>query len=161
MNVIELKENDIYSFRYNEKEMKERFDPWHCFDGQLVVRGGKLIDTYWGIGSTDGAKAFTLSEALANGSLEFKCNLDEVDFCSEDDKKYYDEGDIINLSTQQGYYKRFARKKGSVRSKEKIFETLSYKIEEYKWDIKSKEYWVGIMEEDLKKVLQGDTNVYF
>lgn len=48
-----FKENDVFDFRYNEKELKKRFMSDHCFDGQLIVRKGRgekliLRDTYWG-----------------------------------------------------------------------------------------------------------------
>ena len=48
---VNLRINDVYSFQYNDAEVKKRFEPYHCFDEQLIVkkRNGKLIlkDTYW------------------------------------------------------------------------------------------------------------------
>src|SRR5690242_6119857 len=92
---LQFKVNDVFSFRYNEEEAKKKFEPYHCFDGQLVVKeiSGKLalVDTYWGSGDN---RRFTIEEAKKQGRLTFKCNLDEVEKADYNDVNYYNEEDI-------------------------------------------------------------------
>ena len=35
---VQFKVKDVFSFRYNEEETKKRFEPYHCFDGQFIVK---------------------------------------------------------------------------------------------------------------------------
>jgi len=118
---IDIKEGDVFKFRFNQ-EYLDKFplsDPYHCFDGQLVVvtkSDGNLIleDTYW----NGNRKKFKLDQLELNGTLTFVCNLNDVDECSESDVRYYNDNDIIDLSYQHGCYKRFVKRRGSKRSKE-------------------------------------------
>jgi hypothetical protein len=96
---MEIKLNDVYKFRYHEEvRNKKAFDPYWCFDGQLIVKENKnglyLEDTYW---SSDSRK-FTLEEALQDGILTFVCNLDDVIECREYNLQYYEDEDTFNLS---------------------------------------------------------------
>ena len=39
---MEIKLNDVYKFRYHEEvRNKKVFDPYWCFDGQLIVKENK------------------------------------------------------------------------------------------------------------------------
>ena len=77
---VQFNENDVFDFRYKPEEVKKRFEPYHCFDGTLVVKkysDGKifLVDTYWGGGDS---RTFTPEKAIEQGELTFLCNLDEM-----------------------------------------------------------------------------------
>lgn len=162
--------NDVYSFRYNEKESKNRFSPYHCFDGQLIVKqreNGKfyLVDTYWGskynqFTAYQDMKIKTIEQALEQGELTFRCNLDEVEEIKEWETAYYDDSDFYNLSYQSGCYKYFVKKKGAQRSKEKMLQSIKQKITdtEYKRDSAIRE--LQSLSDRLNKIESGDTTVY-
>jgi hypothetical protein len=158
---LQFKVNDVFSFRYNEEEAKKRFEPYHCFDGQLVVKeiNGKLVlvDTYWGSGDN---RRFTIEEAKKQGHLIFKCNLDEVEKADHNDGNYYNDEDIINLSTQHGCYKRIVKRKGATRSKDKMLQTAKDKIEELERKIKSAQRDIEWLNDSIEKINLGDLSVY-
>ena len=159
---MKLKLNDVYRFSYNVSWTERMFDPYWCFDGQLVVKENKnglyLEDTYWN--SSEGRK-FTLEEALERGTLTFVCNLDDVKECQEYDTQFYADEDIFNLSHQHGCYKKYCIRKGAKRSAEKMKAVLNEKIEESERKIK----WLTSDVESYKKKLQevenGNLDIYF
>jgi hypothetical protein len=161
---MELKLNDVYKFRYNEDYIKNNSYPYHCFDGQLIVKqksDGSLYleDTYWSCGDN---KWFTLEKALKQGTLEFICNLEDVEKCDRDDYKYYNEDDIFDLSYQSGCYARYRKKKGAVRSAEVMRRTIKRGIEKAQSDIQWAERQIERGNEYLEKLKNGETefNIY-
>lgn len=158
---MEIKLNDVYRFRYNEDELKRssRDLNW-CFDGQLIVKedndGLYLEDTYW----TTNSRCFTLEEALKKGTLEYICNLNEVEECKEYPYNYYDDKDIFNLSYQHGCYKRIVVRKGAKKSKEKMKEVLEYKISESERQLKSVQYDIDIHKNKLQELENGNLDIY-
>jgi hypothetical protein len=160
--MIEIKENDVYRFRFNEAELKKRFEPWHCFDGKLVVfknREGelRLRDTYWSTGSS---RAFTLDEVLKIGSIELICNADEVDPTDEFAYKYYEDDDIYDLSYQHRCCKRYALRRGAEKSKQKMLKTLYGKLSDTQHEIEFAERQLETINENIQKVEGGDLDVY-
>lgn len=159
---IKLKVNDVYNFRYSQEEAKKRFEPYHCFDGTLIVRklhngGFHLVDTYWASGDS---RTFTMEQALADGELTFLCNLDDVEEISEYDKNYYDDADIIIIHMHAGYRTQRCIKKGTLRSKTKMIESVNQKINDAKSRINSAEYDIRKQTENLAKIEAGDTTIY-
>jgi len=64
----QIKEFDVFDFRYKPEIEEDMFEPYHCFDGQLIAKkddkgGIYLEDTYW----SSGGKIFTLQEAQKGG----------------------------------------------------------------------------------------------
>ncbi len=165
MTTIDLKVNDVFRFRFSAEEIKKRPYPWHCFDGQLVVRARKdgslyLVDTYWAFGSYGDSKSFSL-EAIENiGTIEYVCNLDDVEKMNEWENMYYSDEDIFNLSYQAGCYKYWVKKKGAVRSLDKMLKSVTEKIEQAERDIKSAEWRKSCLEESKAKIESGDSSVY-
>lgn len=154
---VNLRVNDVYSFRYNEVEGKKRFEPYHCFDGQLIVkeRNGKLIleDTYWGYGDN---RTFTLEKALQEGTLTFKCNLDEVEEIKKHELIYYADEDLFNLSHQHNCYPKYAKRKGAQRNKEKMLAVLTQQIADEKTKIEWAQRSLVSLNEKLQKLEAGD-----
>ena len=99
-----LKEGDVYRFSYSEAERKraDSRDLYWAFDGQVVVRNGKLCDTYWGFDASE--PRIVLPE---QGELRFICNLSDVRRISEYETRWYDESAVFNLSYNHGCNKRF------------------------------------------------------
>lgn len=159
---IQLKENDVYSFRYNDEAKAKIPYPYHCFDGQLIVQklssGGFILkDTYWG-GSND-CKWFTLEDALKQGELKLKCNLSEVEKISEHQLCYYADKDIFDLSHQHGCYKDYKVRKGAPRSSEKMLRVIQQQIEDAIYRKGAAERELVRLSEKLEKVQAGDLTV--
>ena len=154
---VNLRVNDVYSFRYDEVEVKKMFAPYHCFDGMLVVkeRKGKLMleDTYWGYGDN---RTFTPEEALQKGTLTFKYNLDEVEEIKKYELCYYADEDLFNLSHQHGCYSKYAKRKGAQRNKEKMLAVLTQRIADEKSKIKWSQRNLVSLNEKLQKIEAGD-----
>lgn len=160
---MELKLNDVYRFRYHEEvESKKAFDPYWCFDGQLIVKENKnglyLEDTYFS-GSEN--RRFTLEEALERGTLTFVCNLDDVEECQEYETQYYADEDIFNLSYQKRCYKKYCIRKGAKRSAEKMKAVLAEKIENEERQIKWATSDLERYREKLQEVENGNLEIYF
>ena len=156
-----IKINDLFEFRYDAEIAKEMFSPYHCFDGQLVVKereGGELYleDTYW----TTQNKCFTLKEALEVGKLTFICNLDEVETVHKMQFVYYEDKDTFDLSTQHGYSKKYAIKKDAKRSKTKMLKVVNDKIEESKREISSLKRAIELANVNLEEIKTGNLEIY-
>lgn len=137
---MKIKLNDVYRFQFNETELKHRSYPYHCFDGQLTVKEGwgkgfRLYDSYWNF-SGNCTKSFTLEEALKYGTLEFICNMDEIEPIEWHQQSRYDDADLFDLSNQHGCYKKMYKRIGAQPSKQKMISVLNKKIEEEKSKIK-------------------------
>lgn len=156
-----LKVNDVYSFTYRPEVAKDKFEPYHCFDGQLIVKqydSGKfyLEDTYW----TSNNRTFTRTEALKQGFLKFKCNLDDVDEIIQCDVIYYEDKDIVNLSHQHGCYKRFVLKKGAKRSKKKMLFAAKKMISDHENKINYSSREIEQLKEKIKKIKSNNLDIY-
>lgn len=167
---VQFKVNDVFSFRYNEEEAKKRFEPYHCFDGQFIVKQGEngelyLMDTYWA-SKHDGFKHWsdykwkTIEDAQKQGTLTFKCNLDEVEEIREYDLQYYSDDDLFNLSYQHACYTFYVKRKGAERSLDKMLQSIKHKIEDAEYRKKSAERDIERHTETLKRLEAGDTSVY-
>lgn len=159
---VQFRVNDVFNFRYKPDEAKKRFEPYHCFDGTLVVKKcGEdklyLVDTYWSIGDS---RIFTPDEALEKGELTFLCNLEEMDDIKEMETLYYDDADIVKMHIHAGYRSRFLIKKGVQRSQAKMLQSIKQKIEDEHSKIRSAENSLKWHNEPLKKIEAGDTSVY-
>lgn len=160
METIKLTVGDVYSFAYKPEFRKSLFDPYHCFDGQLVVkqsehRGLYLEDTYWGYGDS---RTFTPSEAQEKGELTFKCNLDDVEVIGAHDLAYYADEDIFNISHQHNCYQKYAKKKTAVRNLEKMKSVVSLRIDDEKSKIRSAENNLKHLNETLESLGKGITD---
>jgi hypothetical protein len=123
---VALRDADVYRFSYSEESRQRwRTDPHWCFDGQLVVRDGRLCDTYWGFDAGD-PRIVKPSE----GTLTYVCNLGEVRDIQEHETRWYDAADIFNLTHHHGYRKRFVVKKDAVPSFQRMLEEVAIRERE-------------------------------
>lgn len=167
---LDLKTNDVYSFRFNKEYREKNQYTNHCFDGQFIVKqreNGELyfLDTYWA-SKHDGFKhrgdhrSMSVSDALKNGHLEYICNLDEVEEIREHDLVYYSDDDLFNLSYQHGCYKFFVKKKGAVRDVIKMERIILEKISYCEDSINSMKRDIVSYKETLQRLKDGDQSVY-
>lgn len=173
MIIMQLKLNDVYRFIYNNEMLEKMYDPYHCFDGQLIVRQDKngniyLEDTYWSyydkekntFRSDSGNRRFSLEDALKQGKLFYKCNLDDIEMISEYDTNYYADEDIFDLSYQHGCYKVFFKRKGAQKSISKMESVLNQKIKRIEAEIRHLTWQLEEAKENLKKLKEGNIDIY-
>lgn len=167
---LDLKINDVYSFYFNEEYRNKHSYSNHCFDGQFVVKQEEdgefyFLDTYWA-SKHDGFKhwgdhrTMSVENAIKNGTLKFICNLDDVEEIREHDMIYYADEDLFNLSYQHGCYKFFVKKKGAIRSAEKMEAVILERISSSEHKIGSLKRDIERYNETLVKLRNGDTSVY-
>jgi len=156
---LTFKKNDVYNFRYKPEIASKSFEPYHCFDGQLLVidKRGELClsDSYWGWGDNS-SRTFKIDEAIEKGELKFVCNLEQVVAAHEEDRKYYDDNDFINLSRQHNCYNKYAIKVGAKRSQQKMLETIKEKIRVTENEIKYRQSDLVRYGENLLAIEGGD-----
>src|SRR5690554_3386380 len=95
-DTLVLREGDVYRFSYHQD--RARGDLSWCFDGQVVVRDGRLVDTYWGGTAVDYGDGRVVQPS--EGTLTFVCNLADVEDIHESERRYYADEDVIDLSWQ-------------------------------------------------------------
>ena len=161
---MDIKLNDVYRFDYNKKYLKELFEPYWCFDAQLIVKQNKngelyLQDTYWGF-NDNGGKVFTLKQILERGELTFICNLDEVEECEKNDLQYYDDNDLFDLSYQHGCYKFYVKRKGAKKSPEKMKKAIEIKIKSAEREILWQQSSIEQLKEKLNKLNEGNLDIW-
>ena len=159
--MVELKENDVYKFRYNAEYREKLFEPYHAFEGQFIVLKNRnnelvLVDTFWGLEFDQYNDVFTLEEAQKKGELRFICNLDEVEKIREYKLDYYDDKDTFILTEQSGCRKYYYKKKDAEKSAEKMENVIKEKIEDKKERIKWAKNDIERLEEKLEKVKNGE-----
>lgn len=165
-----MKQFDVYSFRFKEDVAQGMFSPYHCFDGQLVCckRGDGtlyLADTYWSSpydnfqGGGD-RRIYTLKQAEERGVLTFKCNLEEVEKIHESDLVYFNDEDIINLSHQHNCYKYYAVKKGTQRSKTKMIQSATEKLQDAIRTVNMAERKIIDLHKTIEQIEAGNLEVY-
>lgn len=161
--IVNIKKNDVFSFRYNEEARKKHFgDIYHCFDGILVAKqrdDGTLYlqDTYWG-GSD--SRVIYIEDVNNKGTIEFICNLDEMESIKESEMVYFNDEDIVRLGIHKGYQTRILIKKGTERSKEKMIQSIKDKISESQSCIEWNKRCIETLNEKLEKLEQGDLSIY-
>ena len=126
---IEVKPGDVYRFRYHNMNGQSYTDRYWCFDGQLIadMRNGEIVlkDTYWSFGEGGEGRRFTLEEAVREGSLEFICNLKDLEPAQSHEVRYYDAADLFDLSYQSRCYAKLMKRKGAKKSREAMYKALS------------------------------------
>lgn len=165
--MVDVREGDVFRFSYSEAERKRRFEPSHCFDGQLVAfkraAGIRLVDTYWlhGLQDRHDSTCFTPDEAERFGTLTYVCNLNEVYNASESETNYFDDADVFNLSYQHQCYKNFVIRIGAARSPEKMMLVIEQRIADATREISSAVRSIQRLNEFAEKVKSGNlTEVY-
>lgn len=160
---MKIKINDVFSFRYNEETRKEHFgDIYHCFDGILVAKqrdDGTLYlqDTYW---SGSDSRVIYIEDIDKKGTIEFLCNLDEMESIEDSEMVYFNDEDIVRLGIHKGYQTRILIKKGTPRSKEKMSQSIKDKILENQRGIEWNQRCIETLNEKLEKLEQGDLSIY-
>lgn len=159
---IQFREGDVFRFRYSDERIAKARAVHHdlhwCFDGQVIVRDGKLCDTYWAgyrLSSGGDQKVVTPED----GTLEFICNLNDVERIKEYQTRYYDESEVFNLSYQHGCYRFFAVKKGQPRNQCAMLAWLDRQASEYRRDIERTTHYLRLNAEQRAKVEAGDVTV--
>jgi len=160
-----MHEGDIFRFSYSADELAKRFEPYHCFDGRLVYRDGRLVDTYWtGIGprAVIGHEAHAMAprDAARLGTLTFIANLGDLRFVAyKSELLHYDEADCFDLSTQHGCYKAYAVRATAQRSQARMLAEIDAKLADLDGDIRYAQDQRQHITEIRRAVEAGDTSI--
>ena len=138
----DLKENDVFSFRYkkefydNAPNSSEFYN--HCLEGLFIVKYGKykynrdedfyFKDNYWADSSD---KKFSIDEALRDGVLIYKGNLDDYEK-PKFNIRYYKDEDILTITSQHRYTIKYYTRKGASVDKQIMIDIVKRKIEDAK-----------------------------
>lgn len=149
--------NDVFKFRYSEeyiKNYKGIGDLYHCFDGTLIEKeysnGDKYWeDTYW---SSDNRRFDSMEDIISKGTIEFICNLDEMEEISEHQEKYYNPDDVVYISIHKGYRSKYLIKKGVEKSKDIILKGLKNKIDEIQSNIEYEIRKIESLKKDIEEI---------
>ena len=129
----------------------------HCGEGLAIVKKDKdgklcLIDTYWGIGDSDGYVFYPDNPVI---DIKYYTNLDEIKVSSNDTDKYYNEKDVFVLTSQHGYCTHKYIRKGAKRDKDVIKKSIKKDIVGLKNEIR---YKLSEIEDKKKLLLKLDEN---
>ncbi len=169
---IKLKIGDVYLFQWNQEQWdKQSYNGSlnHCFEGLLVVmeghtwnretekydKGLMLIDTYWGVNREENNKRFSLKEAQEKGSLEYYCNLNEIEEIKNYNLDDYADEDLFRLHDQHACVERcvyWYKKRGAKKSPQKKIEVLRGKINKEKSSIEYSVRSIECMSAEIKKL---------
>lgn len=136
---IQPKDGDVFRFTYSAEAWERaqnrigHGDLRWCFDGQLVFRGGRFYDSYWGLdrGVVDG-RSLTVGEAVSDGTLAFVCNLGEVERLRGGQSEYelYADGDAFDLSYNHGCHKHYVKRIGAKKNPEKMRAAVHRRVQD-------------------------------
>lgn len=150
----ELKVGDHFHWEYNNSVVVEQYSYW-CKSQMCVWDGHFFKDLFWDMGK--GSQSYVLKPE--NVLLSFMGNLNDYEECNEYQLKYYDDSDILNRS-HSNHSKNWGNclfiKKGAKRSRKKIKEYLTYKLEEADYKIKSATWDKLKAQEDLDNLNNPD-----
>ena len=123
----DLREGNVYRFSYSEAEREKANKGWsgslhHCFDGTVVVRNGRLVDTYWD--SSNQGRVVTPEQ----GTLTFVCNLNEVRKVAEYETLQYDEADVFDLRYNHGCIKGWMVRNDAKPSAKRMLDEVRKKL---------------------------------
>lgn len=160
----DIKVDDVFHVRYTEAYRKEHGtrDLHHCFEGLAIARkeGDQiiLVDTYWGLSGGSYSKIFYLKDIGRKIDIEYYCNLTEITKIENYKISYYADEDIIFLHNQHACTescKYYFIKKGAVRSKEKMIQTLQEHISEAERSINSEKRTIEWKMKTLQEIENG------
>ena len=162
--------SDVYKFRYSDEYLKNYKgigDLYHCFDGILIEKENSegivyWEDTYWS--GSENRWFGSMEDILSKGTIEFICNLDDVDDINEHEVKYYNEIDVVYLGMHKGYRSKYLIKKGVQKSKDVVLFGLKNKIKEIESNVEYELRKIEWLKKDIQDVESGEKelkNVYF
>jgi hypothetical protein len=164
---IQPKDGDVFQFTYSQESWESarrgigHGDLRWCFDGQLVFRDGLLCDTYWGLNwRGDNGRYFQVGEAQAKGTLEYVCNLNEVEKIPHYDYELYADGDAFNLSHQHGCDRYYVKRRGARKDAARMIAAVHKKVEDARHEVeravRNLEYAVQHRENVIPRIEAGE-----
>jgi hypothetical protein len=156
--MTELKDGDIYRWRYREEGDDRPYGRYHCCSNIGVVRSGLLRDTYWSCGSegrTFGPDDFDRLD------LTFIANVSDLVGAAEYEADYYDDSDIVNLNHSNSTRGNFYLRKGAKRSQAKMLEVATRKLLQEQSNQRLASLRTFDLRETIAKIEAGHTTVLF
>lgn len=159
----EWRDGDVFFWRY--KDGKENPYGYYCRAQKAIVRDGYLYDIFWAYingpkfifsGTTGGI--WTRVQADRNLILEFRGNLDEFDHTADDNRRLYDDADVLDLRHSNSSQRQIYVRKDAKRSQAAMLEHFNYEIKKAEDDIKSAQWRLERLGADKAKIEAGELN---
>lgn len=164
--ITAVREGDVFRFSYSEATRKKNpgWDYHWCFDGQLVADDrGRLRDTYWSSGGSDGKSWESREAAERDGTLTFVCNMKDVDVMEEWQTRRFSPEDVFDLTQHHGYRKKFAVRKGAQPNQalmlERIDEHIAKRLEDAESAARSAKFDAEWWTKEREKVANSDLSI--
>ena len=120
-----LREGDIYRWRWNDEERRS----YHCKSQIAIVKGGKLLDTYWfGYDESN----LLRPEAV---TLTFWANVDDLLVIHSGMTSYYRPEDVVDLRHANNSSGPVYIRKGAKRDAATMLEVVSGRIKDSEREI--------------------------
>lgn len=152
---IDLKEGDIYRWRYRAPSDERPYGSYHCCSCIAVVRGERLRDTFWGSSAGSDGKSFGLDD-LHKIDLTYVGNFADLDKAPDYRASYYDDSDVVNLNHSNSGRDNFYLRKGAKRSAAKMLESAYAKIEKARSDIRLAEWQIEQANAAIDRIEAGE-----
>lgn len=149
-----MKEGDIYRWAYKSEvreKMQERSgDPYWCKSRLAVVKGGRLVDTFWSFEPDN--------LAISPDSVDLKLlgNFQDLEKSGPDAYLYYDKSNIVDMRHTNSSGDLVYVRRGAARSKEKMREVLRRHILHYQDEMQYAKRSIERFEQEMQKLDNQD-----
>lgn len=149
---MNFQEGDIYRWTYKDIGSNTSTTAYWCKSQIAYFKDSKLFDTYW----SDRSIWFPLETVEKVLNLEYIENFNNLEEL-KDNKEYYKEEDIIDLSHPNSYGKLLYKKKGAGRNRQVMIELAKYALDEWKRKKESAVYNIIRAQSELNNLLSGES----
>jgi hypothetical protein len=152
-DVIEIKDRDIFHWRYRDEKRHSDYLSYWAKSRICVARDGKLLDTFSDYSPTIASSCEEAAEKLV---LTYVANFCELENQREYMKDYYDDADCVNLNHSNSSRGNFYIRKDAKRSEQKMREAIAYKIEQEESAIRVATLHIESLRKELAKIDSGE-----
>jgi len=151
MSSAELKEGDIYRWRWSDPALDSKcgpFEAYHCCSQMAVVRNGRLMDTFWhGFDNKVLDPSKVILTLLGNTA-----ELVEIRPC---DIAYYRREDIVDMRHSNNSHGPIYRRKDAERDADTMLELIEHRIEQSRREIEFANRCIDQLTRDAENVRSG------
>lgn len=153
-----MRNNDVFIFTPKDPSKWS----YHCFDGYLIYRDGIYHDTFWGVIPRGNHHwVFNQKELDEVGTVEYYCNLDELDVIREYEKAYYKSEDLKSILEQHNCYPHYFKIKGAKKDQVTVIQNVQAAIDGTKCRLKNLQDRLKELENYLVQASNGNLDVNF
>lgn len=157
---INLREGDVYRWRYREPGDDRAYGRYHCCSCIAIVKDGILRDTYWQVGQSISDGKWFSAEAASRLELTHLGNMADLEKVSEHQADYYDDADIVDLNHPNSTRGNFYLRKGAKRSQDKMLTIARQRLAEANSDFHTARRRMAEIGEIIETIAAGNTSGY-